>query len=63
MRIRTAVAASALAALAVLGSAGAAAAGERGEGHDRGNSIVNSEFVATWINDSFNTAIIFGDNL
>ncbi|MFD3519999.1 hypothetical protein [Streptomyces sp. NPDC058653] len=62
MRIRTAVAATALAALAVLGSAGAAAAGGQG-GHDRGNSIVNSEFVATWIHDSFNTAVIFGDNL
>ncbi|WP_405792264.1 hypothetical protein [Streptomyces sp. NBC_01506] len=66
MRIRTAVAATALAALTLLGSAGAAAANERG-GHDGGNSIdhsiVNSEFTATWIEDSFNTIIVFGNNI
>lgn len=61
MRIRTAVAATALAALTLLGSAGTAAANERGE-HD-GNSIVNSEFVSTWIKDSFNTVVVFGDNI
>lgn len=62
MRIRTAVAATALAALTLLGSAGAAAANERGEGHD-GNSAVNSNFINTWIHDSFNTVVIFGDNI
>ncbi|MFC8824087.1 hypothetical protein ACFT9I_01865 [Streptomyces sp. NPDC057137] len=62
MRIRTAVAATALAALTLLGSAGAASANERGGEHD-GNSIVNSDFVATWIHDSFNTVIVFGDNI
>ncbi|WP_405608004.1 hypothetical protein OG292_02195 [Streptomyces sp. NBC_01511] len=61
MRIRTAVAATALAALTLLGSAGAAAAQERG-GHD-GNSAVNSDFVNTWIHDSFNTVVVFGDNI
>ncbi|MEV0780219.1 hypothetical protein ACIBLA_36850 [Streptomyces sp. NPDC050433] len=65
MRIRTAVAATAIAALTVLGGAGAAAAAGPGPagGHDRGNSIVNSEFVSTWIKDSFNTVVIFGDNI
>ncbi|MET9556219.1 hypothetical protein [Streptomyces sp. NPDC006645] len=62
MRIRTAVAATALAALTLLGSAGAAAANERGGQHD-GNSIVNSDFVSTWIKDSFNTVVVFGDNI
>lgn len=63
MRIRTAVAATALAALTLLGSAGAAAANDRGGDHDRGNSIVNSDFVSTWIKDSFNTVVVFGDNI
>ncbi|MEV6423081.1 hypothetical protein [Streptomyces sp. NPDC051662] len=56
MRIRTAVAAAALAALAVLGGAGAASAASwehdgRGEGID----------VSTWIKESFNTVVIFGE--
>ncbi|MFE3247545.1 hypothetical protein [Streptomyces sp. NPDC059209] len=60
MRLRTTVAATALAALTLLGSASAASAGERGEEHD-GNNIVNSEIVNTWIEDSFNTIIVFGN--
>lgn len=60
MRLRTTVAATALAALTILGSAGAATANERGGEHD-GNSIVNSEIVNTWIQDSFNTIVVFGN--
>lgn len=63
MRIRTAVAATALAALTLLGSAGAAAAQGPADRHDGGNYGVNSDFVSTWINDSFNTVVVFGDNL
>ncbi|MFE2496868.1 hypothetical protein ACWC0A_15815 [Streptomyces scopuliridis] len=56
MRIRTAVAAAALAAMAVLGGAGAASAA--GWEHDgRGEAFD----VDTWIKDSFNTVVIFGD--
>ncbi|MFE2037147.1 hypothetical protein ACFXBB_28645 [Streptomyces scopuliridis] len=56
MRIRTAVAAAALAAMAVLGGAGAASA--TGWEHDgRGETFD----VDTWIKDSFNTVVIFGD--
>ncbi|WP_329038019.1 hypothetical protein OIE71_31235 [Streptomyces sp. NBC_01725] len=60
MRLRTTVAATALAALTLLGSASAATAGERGGEHD-GTNIVNSEIVTTWIEDSFNTIIVFGN--
>lgn len=59
MRLRTTVAATALAALTLLGSASAASADERG-GHD-GTNIVNSEIVNTWIEDSFNTIVVFGN--
>ncbi|MFJ9028279.1 hypothetical protein ACIRQP_07095 [Streptomyces sp. NPDC102274] len=61
MRIRTAVAAAALAALAVLGGAGAAAAA--GTGHDGwgGERRSHDVDIDTWIKESFNTVVIFGD--
>ncbi|MFE4367417.1 hypothetical protein ACFRMN_04015 [Streptomyces sp. NPDC056835] len=56
MRIRTAVAAAALAAMAVLGGAGAASAASW-EHDGRGESFD----VSTWIKESFNTVVIFGE--
>ncbi|WP_330172375.1 hypothetical protein OG875_01485 [Streptomyces sp. NBC_01498] len=63
MRIRTAVAATALAAVTLLGGAGAATAMTPGSGPHGGNYGVNSEFVSTWIKNSFNTIVVFGDNI
>jgi hypothetical protein len=69
MRIRTAVAATALAALAVLGGAGAATAAGPDD-HDGGTNLVDSNIITTWVTDSFNGisksfnttyVVVFGD--